>query len=140
MTRFTCCLALLAMVLLPSGGSAADAPPSAEPRAAVVQPAIDALVAAAPRTVYGWGNQGCTILTGQGWTCTKVGTGVYDIGFSPAFNEAPAVTAVPVSTLAATLTIDGAACGNNKACVRLRMFNSSGAPTDRNFKFIAISK
>jgi hypothetical protein len=52
----------------------------------------------------------------------------------------PAVTAVPSSTSAATVTIDGAACGNNKACVRLRMFNAAGAPAERNFKFIAIGK
>ena len=74
------------------------------------------------------------LLQGSGFTCTRTGTGTYQITFSPSFPTAPDVTVSAESSSSFFVAIVGASL--TTVC-NVRIVNASNTAVDGTFHFIA---
>ncbi len=86
------------------------------------------------RIIRGSANNAGVITQGSGFTISRVATGEYTVTFTTPFSATPTVTVNPLSTLAATATVDATTASS----VLIRIFDAAGAPINLSFNFIAV--
>lgn len=74
--------------------------------------------------------------SGPGFTVTRLGSGQYQINYSPIFAGEPVFTATPFNSTNSTAVVYGVGV----AATWVRLYNSSGVPTDMQFMFTAIGR
>lgn len=75
------------------------------------------------------------VVTGEGYTSSRIGLGAYTVTLSAAFADVPTVVATPFNTAGFIEVAPTAAASFN-----VQTYSSSAVPTDRDFCFIAIGQ
>lgn len=95
------------------------------------------------RTIYGQVDSGGNVISGTGFQCSRVSTGVYTLDFTQDFTSAPAVTVTPIGWdnniyYIRHVFIKQPTSGQ---CI-VYLFDTSSPPalSDINFNFIAIGE